>query len=36
MGVLTIDGRSIHVVIERARSDGDGQAILETVIDTDL
>ena len=36
MGLLTITGRSIHLVIERARNDADGQAMLETVIDTDL
>ena len=36
MGVLTIDGRDMHLVIERARTNDAGDHVLETVIDTDL
>ena len=36
MGVLTIDGRDMHLVIERARTSDAGDHVLETVIDTDL
>ncbi len=36
MGLLTIQGREMHVVIERARTDNDGNHILEMVIDTAL
>ncbi len=36
MGVLTIDGRLMHLEIERARLNDDNQTILETVIQTDL
>jgi hypothetical protein len=36
MGLLQIDGRDMSLLVERARNDDDGTAVLEASIHTDL